>query len=138
MSLKDLLKHKKQQTTAPKKDEVCPGEVELFIPPEYDKTIAEWVALFDAYNRSERPIKTADAISRVIAETNPDKDLRALYRLSAVTNRNSRFYAKPIFTKEKESLTALIFYKAEKLNFVPILNKDQNQIIHVVLTYTNQ
>lgn len=134
MSLDKLLKN---QPTSSKSatPHVKLSNIELYLPPEYELSDEEWKSYFTAYNQFGRPTKTADAICHYIREHNPNSDTKALYSVSNVICKDSSFYTDVMFGKSKPALTALLFYKAEHLRFVPILTVQKDAIQHIVLTY---
>jgi hypothetical protein len=130
MSLDHLL----QKTQNTRKTE---EKVPLFLPPEYTIDMEKWRELIQAFNRTDRKTKVADVIQQYIREKNPDrKNLDGLISIGEIVEENGSFYTDLSFENDKPGLTALVIFKAEDLQLVPVTSTNgDGGIRHVVMTY---
>jgi hypothetical protein len=111
--------------------------VPLFLPPEYSIDMEQWRDMIKLFNRIGRPTKVADVIQQYIREKNPgNKDLGGLISIDEIVEKDDRFYTNLSFETNKPGLTALVIYKAEDLQLVPVSSpRGDGGIRHVVMTY---
>lgn len=112
-------------------------DVPLFFPPEYEIELDKWRELIQFFNRTDRKTKVAEMIQQYIRQQNPDKkELGGLISIGEIVEKDGRFYTDLSFENDKAGLTALVIFKAEDLQLVPVTSTNgDGGIRHVVMTY---
>lgn len=112
-------------------------QAQIFLPPEYELTLEEWRDRFQVFNNHPK-CRAAMVIAQYIRNHNPGQDVKNLFTIGPVLEKDGGFLTDIEFAKHRPGQTLLVIYTHEDLRLVPVCDLTSGkagQIQHLSLTY---